>query len=48
MLDSAVKTIKEHCGDQRKTCSDNSKELWARVNTHGHKALEGNGAKVTI
>ena len=48
MLDSAVKTIKDHCGVQRGNCEKEQNNLWTRVNSHGHKGLDSNGSKVTV
>ncbi len=48
MLGNAVKSIKEHCADQKENCGKVHAEIWTRVNTHGHKALDTNGSKVTV
>lgn len=55
MLNSAVSNIKEHCQFQQQDCSrrmgnleGGDKELRDRLNSHGHKGLDQNGAKVTV
>lgn len=54
MLNSAVRAIKEHCQFQREACDekfcDAKKDicdLYSGLNSHGHKALDQNGSKVT-
>jgi hypothetical protein len=54
MLTSAVKTIKDHCGFQQKSCNQRFVDMKSNVDaaqsdvaTHGHKALDCNGGKVT-
>lgn len=55
MLNSAVKSIKDHCQERQSFCAkwfsgseEDRKDLWDRLNKHGHKGLNENGSKVTV
>ena len=47
IIGSAVKGLSGRIDREREDRLRNEKDLWGSVNTHGHKGLDGNDARVT-
>ena len=47
VAETSYKSMRNHCDDVSSSIKKVNDEQWSVINTHGHKALDANGSKVT-